>query len=87
MCDNKIIIQYNSDFDFITCKTPNECIRLYNGLQQATDPKNKYIIYSGFISDSHKTWLYNQLEEKLDGIEHNFIKLVDKTIYIHVTII
>jgi hypothetical protein len=64
MCDNKIIIQYNSDFDFITCKTPNECIRLYNGLQQATDPKNKYIIYSGFISESHKTWLYNQLEEK-----------------------
>lgn len=64
MCDNKLIIQYNSDFDFVLCKTKDECIRLYNGLMAATDKKNKYILYSNFISENRKSWLYDQLEKK-----------------------
>lgn len=64
MCGNKLIIQYNTDFDFVVCKNPDECIRLYNGLMAATDPKNKFIMYSNFISKGRKSWLYDQIEEK-----------------------
>lgn len=74
MCENKLIIQYNSDFDFIICKTPSECLRLYNGLQQATDTKNKFIIYSGYIAESHKSWLYDQLVEKTGWDRQVFFK-------------
>lgn len=64
MCGNKLIIQYNTDFDLVICKNPNECIRLYNGLLSATDPKNKFVMYSNFIAEHRKSWLYDQIEEK-----------------------
>lgn len=64
ICDNKLIIQYNSDLDFVICKTKDECLRLYNGLMNETDKNNKNILYSSFISENRKSWLYDQLENK-----------------------
>jgi len=64
MCDNKLIIQYDTDFDFVLCKNKNECLRLYNGLERAKDKKNKFVIFSGYLVDARKPWLYNELEKK-----------------------
>jgi hypothetical protein len=64
MCDNKLIVQYDSDFDFVLCKNQDECLRLYNGLENTIDKKNKFVIFSGYLVDSRKPWLYNELEKK-----------------------
>lgn len=64
MCDNKLIIQYNDNLDFVMCKTKDECLRLYNGLENAKDKKNKFVIFSGYLVDARKPWLYNELEKK-----------------------
>lgn len=64
MCDNKLIIQYDFDLDFVLCKNANECLRLYNGLQEATGKKNKFVVFSGYLVDARKPWLYNELEKK-----------------------
>ena len=64
MCDNKLIVQYNTDFDLILCKTKNECLRLYNALEGAMGKKNKFVIFSGYIVQARKTWLYNEIEKK-----------------------
>lgn len=47
---NKMIIQYDSDIDIVTCKTPEECDRLISELQRYTKD-NKYIIYTGRIEN------------------------------------
>ena len=64
MCDNKLVIHYDSDFDFVLCKNKNECLRLYNALESNLDKKNKFVIFSNYLVDSRKPWLYNELEKK-----------------------
>lgn len=64
MLDNKLIIQYNDDIDFILCKNAEECRRLYNGLEHATGKKNKFVLFSDTLVNARRTWLYNKLEEK-----------------------
>lgn len=64
MCDNKLIIQYDSDLDFVLCKTPKECLRLYNALEYNMGKKNKYVLFSNYLVDARKSWLYNELEKK-----------------------
>jgi hypothetical protein len=64
MCDNKLIIYRDSDFDFILCKNKQECLRLYNGLESNLDKKNKFVIFSNYITEARKPWLYNELEKK-----------------------
>lgn len=74
MLDNKLIVQYNDDLDLILCKDTDECRRLYNGLQQNVDKKNKYIFFSNTLSEGRKTWLYNKLEEKTGWTRKTFFK-------------
>lgn len=64
MCDNKLIIQYDSGLDFVLCKNKSECLRLYNGLENAMPKKNKFVVFSGYLVDARKPWLYNELEKK-----------------------
>lgn len=64
MCDNKLIIQYDSDLDFVLCKNKKECLRLYNALESNLDKKNKFVIFSNYLVDARKPWLYNELEKK-----------------------
>jgi hypothetical protein len=64
MCDNKLIIYKDLDFDFVICKNKNECLRLYNALESNTGKKNKFVIFSSYLVDSRKSWLYNELEKK-----------------------
>lgn len=73
MCDNKLIIQYGTDFDFVVCKNSDECVRLYTAFEHEVDPKNKYIIFSNHITKARKSWFYDQMEEKT-GWDRNRIK-------------
>lgn len=74
ICDNKVIIEYTGDLDFVVCKNSDEAIRLYNGLMEATGKKNKSIIYSNFLSDHRKSWLYDRLIEKTGWKREMIIK-------------
>lgn len=64
MLDNKLIVQYDGDVDFILCKNTEECMRLYNGLEGAMDKKNKFVFFTNTLVEARKSWLYNLLEEK-----------------------
>lgn len=62
---NKLIIQYIDDFDFVICKNPNECQRLYNQLEKdIKEQKNKYILFMGKLAKTLTTWMLNELENK-----------------------
>lgn len=58
---NKVIIQYNDDLDFITCKSVKEAVRLADALEKKIG-KNPYVIFTG--KNSLSTWMLNKLEEK-----------------------
>jgi hypothetical protein len=62
--NEKLIIQYNLDFDFITCKSKEECIRLYNHLEYSCSKLTKYIVFTGFLSDNRKKWMNDKIKEK-----------------------
>ena len=63
--NNKLIIQYVDDFDFVICKNSQECQRLYNELEKdITKMKNKYILFMGKLSKPLRTWMLNEIEEK-----------------------
>lgn len=62
--NEKLIIQYNLDFDFITCKNKEECIRLYNNLEYRCSNLTKYIVFTGFLSDNRKKWMNDKIKEK-----------------------
>lgn len=64
MLDNKLIVQYDGDVDFILCKNTEECMRLYNGLEGEMDKKNKFVFFTNTLVEARKSWLYNLLEEK-----------------------
>jgi hypothetical protein len=72
MCHNKLIIQYNNDIDLVICNNDNECLRLYNKLEQETPKKNKYVMYTAYIADSRISWLYDLIQEKT-GWNRNMI--------------
>ena len=74
MLDNKLIVQYDSDVDFVLCKNTDECRRLYNGLEGAMDKKNKYVFFTDTLVEARRAWLYNLLEEKTGWNRHVLFK-------------
>lgn len=61
--NNKVIIQYDLDFDFVICKNVKEAKRLYDALEKyACD--NKYVFFTGTLSREQSTMMLNKLEEK-----------------------
>lgn len=64
--NNKVVIQYDSDFDFITCKTDDEADRLYTILEKKVNKpkKNKFILFTGKLNKHLSTWFLNELEKK-----------------------
>ena len=61
---NKLIIQYNSDIDMVSCKTAGEAKRLYSELYKSVDDK-KYILFTGTLyTKNMSTWVLNKIEEK-----------------------
>lgn len=50
---NKLIIDTNGKLNIVLCKNRNDCIRLFNKLEEKSiDKKLKYIIWGGDISNS-----------------------------------
>lgn len=64
--NNKIVIQYDTDFDFITCKTDKEAERLYDILEKNVkkQKKNKFILFTDKLNKNMTTWFLNEMEKK-----------------------
>lgn len=64
--NNKVVIQYDTDFDFITCKTDKEAERLYDILEKQVIKlkKNKFILFTDKLNKHMSTWFLNELEKK-----------------------
>ena len=64
--NNKLVIQYDTDFDFVTCKTDEEAERLYTILEKNVNKpkKNKFILFTGKLNKHLSTWFLNELEKK-----------------------
>lgn len=61
---NKLIIQYDLDFDFVTCKTKDEAKRLYNTLEKYVG-ETDYVFFTGTLNSTEQTnRLLNKMEEK-----------------------
>lgn len=61
--NQRVYIQYDSDFDFITCRNDYDAKRLYDAILKQCG-NNKYIFFTGELPKEQVTWLYNQIEEK-----------------------
>lgn len=68
---NKVVIQYDSTFDFVQCKSNKEAERLYDALYKKADG-NKYIIFTGRSPRGISTWLLNELEQ-ITGWKRNVL--------------
>lgn len=64
--NNKVVIQYDNDFDFVTCKTDKEAERLYDILEKKVNKpkKNKFILFTDKLNKNMTTWFLNELELK-----------------------
>ena len=59
---NHVFVQYNSTFDFISCRTKKEAERLYDALYKIGE-KNKYVIFTGRSPRGVSAWLRNEIEK------------------------
>lgn len=64
--NNKLVIQYDSDFDFVICKTDKEADRLYEILEKRVNKpkKNKFILFTDKLNKHMTTWFLNEMEKK-----------------------
>lgn len=64
--NNRVVIQRDDDFDFITCKNGEEADRLYDVLDKKVNiPKrNKYVYFTGQLNSKLSSWFLNELEKK-----------------------
>ena len=60
---HRVYIQYDSDFDFITCRNEEDAKRLYDAILKKCG-KNKYILFTGQIPKNQVTWIYDKIQEK-----------------------
>ena len=60
---NKLVVQYDTDFDFITCKTTEEAERLYDTIQKETDG-NPYLLFTGRLAKDMNAWFLDEMVEK-----------------------
>lgn len=61
--NNRLVIQYDTDFDFVTCKTVDEAHRLYSTLEKHLKG-NKNIVFTGKLTKEMSSWFLNELEKK-----------------------
>ena len=62
--NNKLIVQYDGDFDLVICDSKDECVRLYEGLRAEAGPDNKFVAFAGFVVNSMKSRYYSMISEK-----------------------
>ena len=63
---NKLVFQYNDDFDFIVCKNKDEAFRLYDILEKSIKKlnMNKYIFFTDELKRGLTSWFLDAMEEK-----------------------
>lgn len=63
--NNKLLIEYTEDFDFVLCRDKQQCMDLYDKLEaDISKLKKKYIVFMGIVnSDAAPKWL-DRLQEK-----------------------
>lgn len=63
---NKLVIEDdNENIEIITCKTEDDCIRLYNELEKESKlNKIKTIFWAGFVKDINKKALVSKIQKK-----------------------
>ena len=63
--NNKLLIEYTEDFDFILCRDKQQCMDLYDRLETDIAKLNKkYIVFMGMVNtESSPKWL-DRLQEK-----------------------
>ena len=63
---NKFVIQYDGDFDFVTCKSKREADRLYMLMEKCiTKLKlNKYILFTDRLTSYMTLWFVNEMVKK-----------------------
>lgn len=61
-----LVIQYDTDFDYIVCKSNKEAERLYDILEKMVNKMKvgKYILFTNKLSRHMSTWMLNELEMK-----------------------
>lgn len=61
--NHRVYIQYDTDFDFITCRNEEDAKRLYDAILKKCG-KTKYIIFTGLVPKDQVSWLYDKIEKK-----------------------
>lgn len=63
---NKLVFQYDDDFDFIVCKDKNDAERLSDILEKKVKKlkMNKYIFFTDSLSKRLHQWFLTELQEK-----------------------
>lgn len=62
---NKLIVQYDDDFDFVVCKNSDDAERLYALIEESIDKKDKkYILFTGVLVNSLRGWMGDELVKK-----------------------
>lgn len=61
--NHRVYIQYDTDFDFITCRNEVDAKRLYDAILKKCN-KNKFILFTGNVPKEQVSWLYDKIEEK-----------------------
>ena len=73
--NNKLIIDYVTDFDFVMCKNHEEAKRLYNQIEKdVLNEKRKYIYFSGIIPQTLKDKWVDKLIEKTGWARNKCMK-------------
>lgn len=60
---NRLVVQYDSDFDFITCKNAKESERLYDTIEKEAKG-NPYLLFTGRLSKDMSNWFLDEMVEK-----------------------
>lgn len=60
---HRVFIQYDTDFDFISCRNNYDAKRLYDAMLKQCN-NNKYILFTGQLPKTQVSWLYKKMEEK-----------------------
>lgn len=61
--NHRVFIQYDMDFDFISCRNNYDAKRLYDAMLKQSK-NNKYILFTGELPKTQVSWLYRKMEEK-----------------------
>lgn len=60
---HRVYVQYDCDFDIITCRNEEDAKRLYDAILKKSG-KTKYILFTGGVPKEQVSWLYDKIEEK-----------------------